>query len=143
MAERTTKPASYPSGPPDAGPAGAVAEPAGLGRRFVALMIDWILCLLVSRLFVGSVSEGWAPLVVLVVEYTLFVGLFAQTPGMKLARVRCESVATGGAPGIPRTLLRSVLLALFIPALIMDGQRRGLHDRVAGTIVTGPPAPQG
>ncbi|GIH18757.1 RDD family protein [Rugosimonospora africana] len=115
-------------------------EPAGLGRRFAALMIDWILCLLVSRLFVGSVSQAWAPLVVLIVEYTFFVGLFAQTPGMKLTRIRCESVTTGGAPGIPRTLLRSVLLALLIPILFMDERRRGLHDRAAGTIVTEPPA---
>jgi uncharacterized RDD family membrane protein YckC len=119
-------------------PAEAPAEPAGLGRRFAALMTDWILCLLVSRLFVSSVSGGWAPLVVLIVEYTFFVGLFAQTPGMKLTRIRCVSVTTGTAPGIPRTLLRSVLLALFIPILFMDDRRRGLHDRAAGTIVTGP-----
>lgn len=123
--------------PTGGGPAAAPAEPASLGRRTAALMIDWILCLLVSRLFVSSVSGGWAPLGVLIVEYTFFVGLFAQTPGMKLARIRCVSVTTGTAPGIPRTLLRSALLALFIPILFMDDRRRGLHDRAAGTIVTG------
>ncbi|WP_425570857.1 RDD family protein [Rugosimonospora acidiphila] len=143
MAERSAKSTSYPSPSGGSGPARAIGEPANLGRRFIALMIDWILCLLVSRLFVGSVSEGWAPLVVLIVEYTFFIGLFAQTPGMKLTGVRCVSVFTGGAPGIPRTLLRALLLSIVIPCLIMDDQRRGLHDRAAGTIVTGTPATGG
>ena len=117
--------------------------PAALGRRFAALMVDWIMCLLVSRLFVSTFSEGWTPLVVLIVEYAFFVGLFGQTPGMWLVRIRCVSAVTGGPVGIPRALLRAALLALVIPALIMDGDRRGLHDRAAGTIVTGPPAGNG
>jgi uncharacterized RDD family membrane protein YckC len=102
-------------------------------------MIDWILCLLISRLFAQPFSDGWAPIAVLIVEYGFFVGLFAQTPGMKLTSIRCVRVGTGGAPGIPLALLRGVLLALVIPGLVMDGQRRGLHDRAAGTIMTGRP----
>jgi uncharacterized RDD family membrane protein YckC len=102
-------------------------------------MIDWLLCLLVSRIFVSSFSEGWTPLGVLIIEYGFFLGLFAQTPGMRLTRIRCVSVTTGGPAGILRALLRAVLLALVIPALIMDDRHRGLHDRVAGTIVTGGP----
>lgn len=33
-----------------------------------------------------------------------------------------------------RTLLRTVLLFLALPALIWDRDGRGLHDRVAGTV---------
>ena len=43
--------------------------------------------------------------------------------------------STGGPVGIPRALLRGVLLALVVPALIMDEDRRGVHDRAAGTVV--------
>ena len=52
-----------------------------------------------------------------------------------LARIRCVSIADGGAIGIPRGLIRAVLLALVIPAVISDGDGRGVHDRAAGSIV--------
>lgn len=102
-------------------------------------MIDWILCLLVSRLFADPLTEGWAPVSVLILEYTFFVGFFGQTPGMRLLRLRCLGVATGRPVGPVRALVRGVLLAIVIPALVMDDQQRGWHDRAAGTIVTGPP----
>ena len=35
----------------------------------------------------------------------------------------------------PAGLLRGLLLALLVPAMIMDGDGRGLHDRAAGSIV--------
>jgi uncharacterized RDD family membrane protein YckC len=114
----------------------ASAEPAPLVRRFGALLIDWILCLLVSGLFARPLTQGWAPWLVLILEYTFFLGLFAQTPGMFLAKLRCGSVVDGQPVGIPRAFIRGLLLGLVIPALIMDADRRGLHDRAAGTIVT-------
>ena len=69
-------------------------------------------------------------------EYTFFVGFFGQTPGMRLAKIRCVSVLPGreGHPiGAPRAALRGLLLALAIPALIMDPAQRGLHDKAAGS----------
>jgi uncharacterized RDD family membrane protein YckC len=118
--------------------------PATYGRRFGALMIDWILCLLLANLvtwLAGSaiphrLGNAVVPSVVLVLEYAIFVGIFAQTPGMRFARIRCASVTDGGRLGIPRALLRGVLLALFVPALIITGPGgRGLHDKAAGSIM--------
>jgi uncharacterized RDD family membrane protein YckC len=106
---------------------------AGLQRRFGALLVDWLLCLLVAGLL-DRFPNNWAP-VVLIVEYAFFLGLFGQTPGMRLTRIACVSIVDGRPVGIPRAFLRGVLLALFVPALIMDRQRRGWHDRAAGTIV--------
>jgi len=37
--------------------------------------------------------------------------------------------------GVPRAALRGLLLVLVVPALIMDGDRRGLHDKAAGTVM--------
>jgi hypothetical protein len=54
---------------------------------------------------------------------------------MAVARLRCVSVVDGGAIGVPRALLRGVLLALVIPALVLDDLRRGLHDKAARSIV--------
>lgn len=116
-------------------------RPASIGRRFAGLLVDWILCLLVGSLFGPLTGSVW-PLVVLVAEYTFFLGLFGQTPGMFVVKVRCvavDSVADGGRPiGLPRAALRAVLLALVIPPLIMDADRRGLHDRAAGSVVLQP-----
>jgi len=108
---------------------------ASIGRRFGALMVDWLLCLLVAGLFHRPLATNpWPPLV-LVIEYAIFIGLFTTTPGMRLTGIACISTRTGGAVGIPRAALRGLLLALAIPALIMDGYGRGLHDKAAGTVM--------
>jgi uncharacterized RDD family membrane protein YckC len=110
-------------------------QPANFGRRFGALLIDWALCLLVASFYADPRVVAWPPVVALIVINTLGIGLFGQTPGMALARLRCISMVDGGAIGLARALLRAVLLALLIPALIMDADRRGLHDRAAGSWV--------
>jgi uncharacterized RDD family membrane protein YckC len=111
-------------------------EVASFGRRLGALLIDWALCTLVASLLVADLrANPWPQLGVLVLEYTFFVGLFGQTPGMAVARIRCVSVADGGAIGLPRALLRAVLLAIVIPAVISDGDGRGLHDRAARSVM--------
>ncbi|MEV4637403.1 RDD family protein [Actinoplanes sp. NPDC049548] len=112
-----------------------LTEPADFGRRFGALLIDWALCLLVASLYADPRVVAWPPVVVLILVNAFFIGPFGQTPGMALARLRCVSFADGGAIGIAKGLLRGFLLALLIPAIIMDGDRRGLHDRAAGSIV--------
>ena len=111
------------------------AQPAPFGRRFGALLIDWALCLAVSAFYADPRVVAWPPVVVLVVLNTIGIGLFGQTPGMALAGVRCISIVDGGAIGLGKGLLRAVLLALLIPAIIMDASRRGWHDRLAGSVV--------
>jgi uncharacterized RDD family membrane protein YckC len=89
-------------------------------------MIDWVLSLLASSFFADPRSSGWPPVAVLIVVNTVFIGLFGQTPGMALARLRCVSVVDRGAVGL-------------IPAVMLDELRRGLHDRAAGSIVIAAP----
>jgi uncharacterized RDD family membrane protein YckC len=110
-------------------------RPAGFGRRFGALLIDWALCLIVAAFYADPRFVGWPPVVVLIVLNTICIGLFGQTPGMALAGLRCISIADGGAIGLGKAFLRAVLLALLIPAVILDADRRGLHDRAAGSLV--------
>ena len=114
-------------------------QPANFGRRFAALLIDWALCLVIASFYADPRVVAWPPVVLLILFNALFIGLFGQTPGMSLARLRAVSAVDGGAIGIPRGLLRGVLLALLVPAIIMDGDRRGLHDRAAGSIVVALP----
>jgi uncharacterized RDD family membrane protein YckC len=108
---------------------------ANFGRRFGALLIDWALCLVVGSFYADPRGVAWPPVLVLIVLNTVGIGLFGQTPGMALAGVRCISIVDGGAIGLAKGLLRAVLLALLIPAVIMDASRRGWHDRLAGSVV--------
>jgi uncharacterized RDD family membrane protein YckC len=108
---------------------------ASLPRRFAALLLDWIMCLLVAGWFARPIGNVWTS-AVLVFEYAFFVGAFTQTPGMWAARIRCVSLATGRAIGVPRAALRGLLLVLVIPALIMERRSlRGLHDRAVGSVM--------
>lgn len=113
-----------------------------LARRFGALLIDWALCLLATNLYAAPIRDSWAPVVTLIAVYGFFIGLFAQTPGMWVCRLNCVGYADGRRIGVLRALLRGALLGLVVPALIMDGESRGLHDRAAGSVmVKAPPAP--
>ncbi|GAA0394357.1 RDD family protein [Streptomyces luteireticuli] len=119
-------------GLPEAGP-GSVAP---LGRRFGAIFIDWALCLLVAN---GLIAQGnahragnWAIVVFLVLS-VLTVGTIGCTPGKRLLRLRVVS-ENGGRLTFPRAVLRSVLLALVVPAMVWDRDTRGLHDRLAKAV---------
>lgn len=125
-----------------AGSAPEAGAPASYGKRFTALLVDWILCLLIGTglarltgVLAGGAERSLWPLLVLAVEYAVLIGPFGQTVGMRLARIRCVSVTDGGPIGIPRALLRGVLLCLLVPALIIGAYGRGVHDRAAGSIM--------
>jgi len=106
---------------------------ASLKRRFGALLLDWLLCLLVAGLF--ERPPHVLPSVVLILEYGFFVGLFTQTPGMRLARIACVSIEDGRRIGVLRAALRGALLAVLVPALILDRHQRGWHDRMVGSVM--------
>ena len=114
---------------------------ANFGRRFAALLIDWAICLVVATFYADPRTVAWPPVLVLIVVNTIFIGLFGQTPGMALAGIRCISIRDGGAIGLGRAFIRAILLALLIPAVIMDQSRRGWHDRAATSVVIFKPEP--
>jgi uncharacterized RDD family membrane protein YckC len=109
--------------------------PAPLTRRFGALLIDWICCLLIAGAFASPTQEPWLAPGVFVVVYALFLGFFGQTLGMRLTRIRCVSMNTAEPLGVPRALLRALVMLPLVTVLIMDQNQRGLHDRAAGSVV--------
>ncbi|MFG2636637.1 RDD family protein [Streptomyces sp. NPDC048362] len=120
-------------GLPEAGP-DSIARP---GRRLGALAVDWALSVLIAY---GLITDGyhvpttsnWA-LGVFFVMSVLTVGTIGFTPGKRLFRVRVVALETGTVNPL-RSLLRTILLCLAIPALIWDRDGRGLHDRLAKTV---------
>jgi uncharacterized RDD family membrane protein YckC len=112
------------------------ADRASFGRRLGALLIDWAIATAFAALIVDSLrTNPWPQLGLFVLIHAFFVGLFGRTLGMAIAGIRCVSVVDGGAIGLPRALLRGVLIALVIPPLINNSEGRGLHDRAANSVM--------
>jgi len=112
---------------------GSIGRP---GRRIGALAIDWALALLIA-LFVApyeSPLHAWYTLGVFVVMQVLFIPTIGGSIGHRLAGLHVVPMA-GGWIGLWRPIVRSLLLALVVPALIWDSDQRGLHDRIAGTVI--------
>jgi hypothetical protein len=121
--------------------------PAGYVRRFVALCVDWFACLLIVSVFFSPVVPFTPNLVfgspdlsliilgLFVVETWLLVWLLGGSFGQKLIGLSVVSINGDGRVSFWRALIRSALVALVLPPLIVDGQGRGLQDRAASTEV--------
>jgi uncharacterized RDD family membrane protein YckC len=90
-------------------------------------------------LLAGLAAAGW---LVLISNYLVaFWYLTGQTPGMRFMGIRVTD-CRGATPGLVRSLRR--LVGMYLSALpagagfllvLVDDRRRGLHDRLAGTLV--------
>lgn len=142
---------SWLEGPPR--PAGAGAYPgadlglpeqgpgslAPMGRRLAALIVDGLICQIIAMGLLGY-QQGvggvgtFKPLLVVFVLNALLVGTAGFTIGHRLLGLRVQR-RPAGYVGPRRSLIRAALLCLGLPPLIMDRDGRGLHDRLAGTVI--------
>jgi uncharacterized RDD family membrane protein YckC len=121
--------------------AGATFETASWGRRAVALLVDWFVCMFVVIAFIGGDAyfEPGSPaqfvtLAVYVVQSALFTWLIAGSFGKIVTGLRVVPADGRLRPINPlRLLLRQVLVALVVPPLVFKPDGRGLHDLAAGT----------
>lgn len=106
---------------------------APLGRRAVALVVDWGLATAVSAGFLDN--HPLATLGVFALSTALLVGTLGATIGHVLLGLGVRA-GHGRPPGLGRALVRTVLLCLVIPAVVWGPDGRGLHDVLAGTTIT-------
>ncbi|WP_245988431.1 RDD family protein [Flexivirga caeni] len=137
VADSNDAEAGYPGaglGLPASGP-GSLAR---LGPRVVAVIIDWLICSVIAAGFLGyrfgGTGHNWAPLLVFFIENVLLVGTLGSTLGHRLVGLHVSKMS-GRPAGPVAALVRSVLLCLFIPVVVWDKDGRGLHDRLAGTVL--------
>jgi len=113
---------------------------ASVARRLGALAIDWFaslgIAILVFREFAYGTPESMlATTGVFVVEIVIFTFLLGASFGQKLLAMRVVNNFNGGRLSLWRIMLRTLLILLVIPALVMDSDGRGLHDRIVGSRV--------
>ncbi|KLO32024.1 RDD family protein [Mycobacterium haemophilum] len=123
-------------GLPEHGP-GSLAP---MGRRLVALSIDWLIGygLALLALGLGAISVemlSTAVLVIWLVVGVVAVRLFGFTPGQLALGLQVAAVDGRVPVGVGRLVARGLLIGMVIPPLFTDSDGRGLHDRVTGTAV--------
>jgi uncharacterized RDD family membrane protein YckC len=118
---------------------------APMGRRLVALIVDWVLCELIASLITGhSLAKGasdpgyfstqlWT-LAIFSVYVWACTAISGLTLGKRLLGIRVVRT-NGSRPGFTWSLVRTFLLLCVVPPLLADRDLRGLHDRAADTIV--------
>jgi len=119
-------------------------EIPSLIRRLGALLIDWIIASL-SAVAIAGVSYPPAPLdedasqtfIIIgffILEVGVLTGLLGRSIGKRLLGIKIEN--RDGLPiGVPRALLRTALLVIVLPAIVMTDDKRGMHDLAAGSRV--------
>jgi uncharacterized RDD family membrane protein YckC len=116
-------------------PAEGPGSLAGFGTRVVAFLVDALAASFLAALFTAPHLPGLWNLVSLAVIYVGSLVAFGQTPGMRLCGLRLAHPRPGERLALWRALARTALLYLLVPALVVDADGRGLHDRLTDTAV--------
>ena len=112
-----------------------------LGRRFAALMVDWLACYFIVTASTGGVgamapNRSLSVLALFFVEIAILSALQGATLGHRLFGIRIIRFADGGAISPVQALIRSVLLVTVIFAVTFDENGRGIHERLSGSVLT-------
>jgi uncharacterized RDD family membrane protein YckC len=115
-------------------PADGPGSLAGFGTRVQAYLVDAVGSGLVAVAVFGP-GRGFWTLLTFAVVTIVSLTLFGQTPGMRLLGLRLAHPRAGEQLAWWRAVVRTALLCLLVPALVVDADGRGLHDRLTGTAV--------
>jgi uncharacterized RDD family membrane protein YckC len=118
---------------------------AGWSRRLGALLIDWLICSLITLAFFYHPTAGHAAnaltqtrlwtLAVFGAQDFLLTATLGTTIGKRLTGLRVIRLKGGGPVGFGPALIRTILLLLVVPAIMMDRDLRGFQDKAAQTVV--------
>jgi uncharacterized RDD family membrane protein YckC len=116
-------------------PADGRGSLASFGTRVVAFCVDALGSALVAGLFTAPDLPGNWSLAAFAAVTVLTLIAFGQTPGMRLLGLRLAHPRQGQRLAPWRAVVRTALLCLLVPALLVDSDGRGLHDRLTDTAV--------
>jgi uncharacterized RDD family membrane protein YckC len=116
-------------------PASGAGSLAAFSTRVVAFVVDALLAAVVAALFTAPQLPGNWSLLPFGLIYVVTLVAFGQTPGMRLLGLRLAHPREGQRLALWRAVVRTALLMLLVPALLVDADGRGLHDRLTQTAV--------
>ncbi|MDN5765491.1 MAG: RDD family protein [Humibacillus sp.] len=115
------------------------------GRRLVGVLIDWAIATLIAAgLFraplpftaqAANGNESFTVLGVFGVMTLLLTATLGFTIGHRVVGLQVRALSQTGRVLPLQAFARTVLLCLFIPAVIWDKDGRGLHDKAANTVI--------
>ena len=111
-----------------------------LGRRFAALMLDWLSCFFIVTAISGGIGAATPnrPIYVLGLFFTqIFILSWLQgaSLGHRIFGIRIVRYVDGGPINAGQAFIRSFLLVTVIFAITFDEEGRGLHERFSQTIL--------
>ena len=116
-------------------PAEGPGSLAGFGQRAVAFLVDALAAALIAGLVTApELPRNWSLLSFGLIT-VVFLVLTGQTPGMRLLGLRLAHPQPEQRLALWRAVVRTGLLMLLLPALVVDSNGRGLHDRLTDTAV--------
>lgn len=123
---------------PEDGPGSVATTGSRVAAMVVDIVIGWLIGGLITA-YLGEVTALQQTVVVngaFAVQVAVLQALTGQSMGMRLVGIRVARTAQPTAvPGFLPAAIRTALILLVVPAVIWDRDKRGLHDKAAGTIV--------
>ena len=108
---------------------------ASFGTRVLAFLVDAFLSAVIAGLFTAPDLPGNWSLLSFAVVYVVSLVALGQTPGMRVFGLRLAHPRPAARLAPWRAVVRTGLLMLLVPALVVDADGRGLHDRLTDTAV--------
>jgi uncharacterized RDD family membrane protein YckC len=108
-----------------------------VGKRILALVIDWVSAILVAQLVSGDQGYGTSrnsliTLIIFGLQIWVFTWFIGSSFGQKIVGLRIETLIHT-KPSVWQSLIRTLLILLVFPAFLTDQDGRGFHDRIAKT----------
>ncbi len=115
-------------------------EKVGMGRRFLALTLDWLMSYAIVIALTGGLggahsSRSLSVLALFFAEVALLSALQGASAGHRLLGIRIVRFSDRGSITPLQALIRTVLLCLVITAITFDDDGRGIHERLSNTVL--------
>ena len=107
---------------------------ASLGRRLIALVIDWTMCRLIADFLSPALffENTFSTLLIFFIEVTLFTIAFQASAGQRIMGVKILTYPEQNRVAPQKIVLRTLLICLVIPA-VFTSNGRALHDQFTGS----------
>ena len=104
-------------------------DQAAFNRRFVAILIDWFMCLGIAHLFHRNLAGGaqFLPLAIFFLEVGILTALQGASAGQRILRLRVVDASNGARISALQAFKRTIFICLVFPA-VFTKEGRGYHD---------------